>query len=102
MMRLIALFILLSCALAQAAVERMMRASITGGRGDSGKCTIEVVVDDVAVVEIFGDQGRLITEAGQPSEWRRLQCTDRLPRSPGEFRFRGIDGRGRVNLIRDP
>jgi hypothetical protein len=25
-----------------------------------------------------------------------------LPRNPGDFRFRGVDGRGRVELVRDP
>ena len=44
-----------------------MRAVISGGGGAAGKCTIEVNVDQVAVVEISGDQGRLITEQGQPA-----------------------------------
>ena len=77
------------------------RASITGG-GGNGKCTIEVVVDGVAIVEISGDQGRLITTSGQPSEWRRFQCNQRMPLDPYDFRFRGIDGRGHVSLERDP
>lgn len=100
-------FIALGCLLAAVSVhasaqQRMRRASITGDRGDNGKCTIEVDVDDAAEVEIWGDQGRLITVSGQPSEWRRFQCSEPLPRDPGDFRFRGIDGRGRVNLLRDP
>ena len=81
--------------------QRPFRASITGGGGD-GKCTIEVEVDDVAIVEVFQDQGRLITLSGQPSEWRRMQCNQRMPADPYEFRFRGIDGRGNVSLQRDP
>ena len=78
------------------------RASIRGGGGDSGKCTIEVRVDDVAEVEIRGDTGRIHTLSGQPAQWVRFECTSPLPRNPVDFRFRGIDGRGRVNLIRDP
>lgn len=84
------------------AEERMMRANITGGGGDGGKCTVEVNVDGVAIVEISGDQGRLITVSGQPAEWRRMQCTGPLPRNPGDFRFSGVDGRGRQTLVSDP
>jgi hypothetical protein len=78
------------------------RATITGSRGDNGKCTIEVEVDGTAEVEISGQNGRIRTLAGQPSTWRRMECSDPLPRNPSDFRFRGIDGRGDVNLIRDP
>lgn len=84
------------------AEERMMRANITGGGGDGGKCTIEVNVDSVAIVEISGDQGRLITVSGQAAEWRRMQCTGPLPRNPSDFRFSGVDGRGRQTLVSDP
>jgi len=80
-----------------------MRANIRGG-GDrnGGKCTIEVVVDNVAEVEINGDQGRIRTLAGQPSEWRRFECSSVMPARPADFRFEGVDGRGRVQLVRDP
>ena len=78
------------------------RANMTGTRGDQGKCTIEVEVDGVAEVEVFGDTGRIRTLAGAPSVWRRMECSDAIPRNPSDFRFRGIDGRGRVALIRDP
>jgi hypothetical protein len=82
--------------------ERTRRANLTGSRGDRGKCTIEVVVDELAEVEIAGDMGRLRTLAGMPAEWRRFQCTEPLPANPMEFRFVGIDGRGRQDLVRDP
>ena len=77
-------------------------ARITGARGDTGKCTIEVVVDGSADVEIRGDRGTLRTLTGQPAQWRRFQCTGPLPANPGGFRFTGIDGRGRQELLRDP
>jgi hypothetical protein len=93
---------MLSCGVAAAADVRTMRATITGGGGGGGKCTIEVNVDQVAVVEITGDQGRLITEQGQPSEWRRMTCTAPLPRNMSDFRFSGVDGRGRQQLVSDP
>ena len=85
-----------------AAAPNSIRANITGGRGDGGKCTIEVNVDEVAEVEVSGDMGHIRTISGAPAHWVRLQCTAPMPRRPEDFRFRGIDGRGRVELIRDP
>jgi hypothetical protein len=78
------------------------RATIRGGGGDSGKCTIEVRVDQSADIEINGDMGRLHTLSGQPASWTRFECSSPIPRNPSDFRFRGIDGRGQVNLVRDP
>ena len=78
------------------------RANMTGSRGGNGKCTIEVNVDGVAEVEISGEQGQLHTVSGQPAFWVRFECSDPLPRLPEDFRFRGIDGRGRQDLLRDP
>jgi hypothetical protein len=79
-----------------------MTANIRGGGGDSGKCTIEVDVDGVAEVEVRGDRGFIRTLEGQPSNWRRFECNSVMPRNPVDFRFRGIDGRGRVQLVREP
>ncbi len=78
------------------------RATFSGGGGDTGKCTIEVYVDDSAEVEISGDRGRLRTLSGHPAQWRRFVCSGPMPASPGDFRFSGIDGRGRQELIQDP
>ena len=73
------------------------------GSGDSGKCTIEVRVDDVAEVEVRGTTGYLRTLAGQPAEWKRFVCNAPFPTGGmQEFKFKGIDGRGRVDLRRDP
>ncbi len=73
-----------------------------GGSPDRGKCTIEVVVDTAAEVEIRGNRAILRNIAGQPPQWRRFECTGALPPSPAGFRFEGIDGRGRQTLTRDP
>jgi hypothetical protein len=79
------------------------RANLTGGGGnDAGKCTIEVSVDGSADVEIRGDRGFLRTISGQPAQWRRFECSGPMPVSPAEFRFSGVDGRGRQELIQDP
>ena len=86
-----------------AAQSLQRRATITGGGNpDQGKCTLEVVVDGAAQVEIRGDTATLKNLMGQPPQWRRFQCTSPMPANPGEFRFQGIDGRGQQQLLRDP
>jgi len=78
------------------------RATIVGGGGGIGKCTIEVSVDDGAEVEVAGDTGLLRTISGQMATWRRFQCSTSLPRNPGGFRFNKVRGRGLARLIGDP
>src|ERR1035438_10713819 len=74
------------------------RANMVGnGGGDRGKCTIEVVVDGIAEVEIRGDRGIIRNIAGQPAQWRRFQCSAPLPRNPAEFRFQGDRKSTRLN-----
>ena len=81
-------------------IER--RANFTGGGGPDGKCTIEVVVDGAAQVEIRGDRAILTNVFGQPPQWRRFECTSPMPPNPANFRFQGVDGRGSQKLIGDP
>jgi hypothetical protein len=97
------LFILAAC-LAVSAYGQVStrRASMRGGGGNYGKCTIEVEVDDIAEIEISGDMGRLRTIGGQPARWRRFECNQVMPSQPYDFRFSGVDGRGRQQLLRDP
>jgi hypothetical protein len=73
-----------------------------GGDPNRGKCTIEVVVDSVAQVEIRGASATLRTVSGQPAQWRRFECSGVMPANPGNFSFAGVDGRGRQTLVRDP
>jgi hypothetical protein len=73
-----------------------------GGNADHGKCTIEVVVDGVAEVEVRGENMALRNLSGQPPQWRRFQCAATMPVNPADFRFAGVDGRGKQELIRDP
>ncbi|MBI2688662.1 MAG: hypothetical protein HYX27_20355 [Acidobacteria bacterium] len=76
-------------------------ANIRGGGGD-GKCTIEVEVDGAAEVEIYGTQARLRTLSGRRATWRRFECNQPMPARPYDFRFSGVDGRGRQDLVRSP
>jgi hypothetical protein len=78
------------------------RAQITGGGGDRGKCTIEVVVDGSAEIEIRGDNAFMRNLSGGPPQWRRFVCNAPMPPNPAEFRFAGVDGRGRQTLVREP
>jgi len=78
------------------------QAVLVGGGGDVGKCTIEVVVDGAAQVEIRGGNAILKNLSGQPPQWRRFECTSIMPANPVDFRFAGVDGRGRQQLIADP
>ena len=79
------------------------RADIrVGGNPDRGKCTIEVVVDGVAEVEVRGDSAILRNISGQPAQWRRFECNGPMPANMRDFRFAGVDGRGRQELLRDP
>jgi hypothetical protein len=105
MCRSVFLSVMVSVAIAGAVQAQSLqrRASFLGGGSpDRGKCTVEVVVDAAAEVEIRGDTANLRTIAGQPAQWRRFECTGPLPANPAEFRFAGVDGRGRQNLVRDP
>ena len=78
------------------------RATIRGGSPDRGTCTIEVVADGAAEVEVRGDNAVLRNLSGRPPQWRRFECTGPLPGNPANFRFSGVDGRGRQTLIREP
>src|SRR3982074_944430 len=75
------------------------RATIVGGGGGRGKCTVEVVVDGAAEIEIRGDRGVIRNLSGQPAQWRRFECTSPLPPNPADFRFAGVDGRGHQELV---
>ncbi len=93
----------LVCASFAGAQSNQRQASIRGGgSSDSGKCTIEVVVDGAAEVQIQGTNATLRTNSGQAAQWRRFECTSAMPSNPVNFRFAGVDGRGRQSLIRDP
>lgn len=79
------------------------RARIAGGGNNAGgKCSVEVVVDGAAEVEIRGDMANLRDLSGREPQFRRFECTGIMPPNPVEFRFRGISGRGRQTLIQDP
>lgn len=93
-------FIALTGMMSGQTLER--RAAITGGSPDRGKCTAEVVVDGTVEVEVHGDRAVLRNIGGQPPEWRRFDCSAPMPGSPADFRFVGVNGRGKMELVQDP
>jgi hypothetical protein len=79
------------------------RASIVrewpgGGEG----CTVDVVVDGAAEIEIRGDSAILRNLSGQMPQFRQFECTRPMPPNAPGFRFQEIDGRGRQELVRTP
>ncbi len=98
----VAIASLAAVVLPMSAQDRRRATFRGGGRPGEGKCTIEVVVDGAAEVEIRGDTAVLRNLQGQTPQWRRFECTDPMPPNPVNFRFEGVDGRGRQTLMRDP
>ncbi len=90
------------CAIAYSQSYDTFRANITGVTGDRGKCTVEVVVDGAAEVEITGSQGRMRTLSGARAAWRRLDCSLSLPPNPANFKFTGKDSHGTQTLVHAP
>jgi len=85
------------------AQDQPRRMTLVGdGAPERGKCVVEVTVDGAAEIAIFGDTGTLKDLAGAPPVWRRLECTGPLPRNVGVFRFAGVSGRGRQQLVAEP
>src|SRR5882757_2286684 len=94
---------LASIVIPSSAQNLQRRATMVGGGSpDRGKCTVEVVVDGAAEVEIRGDSAVLRNLRGQTPQWRRFECSGVLPNNPADFRFAGVDGRGSQRLVRDP
>jgi hypothetical protein len=86
-----------------AAQDIQRRASIGngGGRG-GGQCTVDVIVDGSATVEIRGDNAVLRNLAGGPPQFRQFACSAPMPVNAPGFRFTEVDGRGRQELVRTP
>jgi hypothetical protein len=94
-------FLLTACAAVLSAQGIQRQASITRGSTE-GSCTVEVVVDGSAEVEIRGDRATLRNLSGDQAFWRRFECTSALPANPVDFRLEAVGGRGRQQLTRNP
>ena len=77
-------------------------AIIGGGNPNAGQCTITVVVDGQAEIEIRGANASMRDLGGAPPQWRRFECTSAMPPNPANFQFAGLNGRGQQNLVSAP
>src|SRR5579863_7929961 len=87
-----------------AAQEIQRRAAITRDRGPGGggTCTVDVIVDGSAEVEVRGDNAVLRNISGASPQFRQFDCTRPMPANAPGFRFNEVDGRGRQELVRTP
>lgn len=91
------------CAAAFSQSYDTFRAEITGTSSDRGKCTIEVVIDGVAEIEVSAKQAGMRTLSGARSAWKRLDCNMAIPPKPADFRFSPAKGqRGKQTLVHEP
>lgn len=67
-----------------------------------GWCSVRLWVDDEVNVFMRGDRVLVETVRGRHPYDAGTECSGPLPRGPMQFRFRGIDGRGEVDLIEEP
>jgi hypothetical protein len=93
----------LALAAAAGAQPIPQRAAIVGGGNpNSGQCTITVLVDGQAEIEIRGSNATMRDLGGAPPQWRRFECTSAMPPNPANFQFAGLNGRGQQNLTAEP
>jgi hypothetical protein len=69
---------------------------------DQGRCTVDLVIDGSAEVELQGAGAYLRLLSGPQPQWRRFDCTGVMPEDPMDFQFRALSGRGAQKLIHDP
>jgi len=85
---------------AQAITQRA--AMVGGGNPNAGQCTVTVVVDGQAEIEVSGSNGSMRDIGGAPPQWRRFECNAAMPANPANFQFAGLNGRGHQNLVAEP
>jgi hypothetical protein len=90
------------CAVAFSQSFDTFRARISAVEGERGKCTVEVLVDGTAEVEVRGTEGRMRTLSGARSAWRRLDCNIPMPANPANFTFKAHEARGKQLLLKQP
>jgi hypothetical protein len=85
-----------------AAQDVQRRAEIGRGPDGGGRCTVTVVVDGAAEVQIRGDNATLHNLSGAPSQFRQFVCSRPMPPNAHELQFRAVEGRGRQELVSAP
>jgi hypothetical protein len=70
----------------------------------NGYCLIRIVVDDEVNIYVQGGQITVETVRGKPARDAGAECSQPMPKGDAlsNFKFKGIDGRGLVQLIEEP
>lgn len=73
-------------------------------RRDNGYCVVRLRVDDEVVIHIRGSRLAFETVRGREAYDEGSECSQPMPYGSAlaNFRFRGVDGRGRVELAEAP
>lgn len=73
-------------------------------RKSDGYCAIRVWVDDLVIIHTRGDRVAFETVRGQRARDAGTECSQPMPAADAlaDFKWRGIDGRGRVELLEEP
>jgi hypothetical protein len=81
------------------AQDMQRRAMIGHGPGGGEGCSITVLVDGIADVEIRGDNATLRNVSGQAPQFREFECSRPIPPN-ADVRFTAEFGRGRQEMVR--
>ena len=70
----------------------------------NGYCVVRLMVDDLVMVHIRGNRLRFETLQGRDARDDGSECSQAMPAGNAltNFRFKGVDGRGRVELAEQP
>lgn len=73
-------------------------------RKSEGYCAIRVWVDDLVIIHTRGGRVAFETVRGQRARDAGTECSQPLPAADAlaDFKWRGVDGRGRVELLEEP
>jgi len=66
-----------------------------------GRCTVSVLVDGAADIEIRGDDATMRNVTGYPPRWQSFACTGPMPVAAADLSLRAIEGNGQITLSRD-
>lgn len=100
--RAAAFLIFIASAFAQPTLKQATLPADTDHATPGGKCTIEVILNGSAEIDVLGPTGNLRSLTGEPLGWRRFECTSVLPPNPDGFQIHLTSGRGKLDLLRHP
>jgi hypothetical protein len=82
--------------------ERTATLTSNIANGESGQCSVEVVVPSRAFIRVEAGAATLEELSGRAPEWKRFECTSPMPEKPVAFRMETTGGRGTQELVYGP